>query len=74
MASHQANAYRANAATCRTAAARSRYADIRDTYLSRAEQWEDMARQIEELRWGCSKRFSPAPRTSRRFQDSLWLR
>jgi hypothetical protein len=43
MASH------ANAQKCRLAAARTKYPDIRSTYLSLAEQWEETARKIEEL-------------------------
>jgi hypothetical protein len=49
MAIQRVMVYRASAEKCRIAADLSNYADIRDTYLSLAEQWEDMARQLEEL-------------------------
>ena len=37
------------AEACRQAAERTKSPDIRDTYLVLAEQWEIVARQIEEL-------------------------
>jgi hypothetical protein len=61
MASQRVIAYRASAEKCRIAAAVSNYADIRDAYLSLAEQWEDMARQIEELEADGAAGRDPSP-------------
>jgi len=49
MSSERVNAYRARAEECRIAALRSTYPDVRTTYWQLAEQWETMARQIEQI-------------------------